>query len=236
MLWVKGLRKTFKEHQSEIVLKEVDLKLGAGEVYCLLGANGSGKTTFLRTLLDIYPRDLGEIRFFGASLTSESKRRVGYSEDKFPGFSFLKVREFLELSLSLYNDSPGERRTLSERWLKEVNLWPHREKLLGKLSRGMERRLALAQAMSHDPDLLILDEPFEGLDFEGLDFFQRFLSEFRQKKKAVLLTTHLYTQVRDFASRVGVLYDGRILEGEALEATALPPALKKWILEKPEAR
>ena len=236
MLWVKGLRKTFKGRRSEIVLKGVDLKLGAGEVYCLLGANGSGKTTFLRTLLDIYPRDLGEIRFFGASLTSESKRRVGYSEDKFPGFSFLKVREFLELSLSLYNDSPGERRTLSERWLKEVNLWPHREKLLGKLSRGMERRLALAQAMSHDPDLLILDEPFEGLDFEGLDFFQRFLSEFRQKKKAVLLTTHLYTQVRDFASRVGVLYDGRILEGEALEATALPPALKKWILEKPEAR
>ncbi len=212
VLSVQGLEKKFKAAKVETVLKGLCLELHPGDIFCLFGANGSGKTTFLRTLLSIYPAEKGVVRFFDSPFSPSIKKRIGYLEDKAIDFPFLKVREFVDLSLKLYGFDRRERKPLIHASLERVGLLSNKEKFLNALSRGMERRLGLAELISHDPELFIMDEPLEGLDLEGMIFFQHFLTECRERKRCILLTTHLYAGVKDFATRVGVLHDGKIVE------------------------
>lgn len=232
VLQVKNLAKTFRGPRREIVLKDIHLELRAGDVYCLVGANGCGKTTLLRTLLGIYPADAGEVLFWGSSFGSAAKRRVGYAEERSPDFSFMNALEFLDLSLTLFGYAKSERRERSKTALQEVGLLEASAKRLGAYSRGMERRLALAELLSHDPELMILDEPLEGLDFEGLVIFQKIVNRFRAEGRSVMLTTHLYAQMKDFATRIGVLYKGRIREQDVARFEGLGQALARIAAEE----
>ncbi len=211
VLSVKALTKSFKDSPTPI-LDSINFQLHPGDVYCLLGANGCGKTTFLRTLTGIYPPASGEILFWDKPLTRKARKKIGYLEDKMPEFPFLRVRDYMELSLSLFGYASDERGKLTEQYLNRVGLWDAREKYLGALSHGMEKRLGIAQMISHDPEILFFDEPLEGLDMEGLFFFQNFLADCRQQKRTVLLTTHLYAQIKQMGTAAGILLNGKIQE------------------------
>ena len=217
VLLAEGLEKKFKAAKSfEIIFKKINLRLESGDIFCLLGANGSGKTTLLRTLLGIYPPDSGKTLFFGKPLCDEIKNKIGYLEDQVPAFPFLTVKGYLDLSLRLFGYGAGERKQKAERALERVGLLKFHSKSLSVLSRGMSRRLGLAQVICHDPGLLILDEPVEGLDLEGLVFFRKYLAECRDQKKTVLLTTHLFSEIREFSNRAAILQDGELTEDPAL--------------------
>ncbi len=231
-LTVKGLEKRYCESQKELVIAGLDLTLEPGDIYCLLGANGSGKTTLLKTILGLYPPDKGQVLFFDGPLTNKVKCEIGYVSDTLPRFPAMKVGEFMELSLKLYGHRGTGIKDYAATCLNKVGLYAAREKRLSDLSKGMERRLGLAQVMSHEPDLLILDEPIEGMDVEGLLVFENYLYQCQEKKRAVLFTTHLYTHVKDLATRVGILHKGKIIEKDAQDQETVNWSLATCVLEK----
>lgn len=231
-LTVKGLEKRFCESRKELVIAGLDLNLDPGDIYCLLGANGSGKTTLLKTILGLYPPDKGQVLFFDGPLTSKTKRRIGYVSDSLPKFPSMKVSEFMELSLKLYGYMGTGIKDYAGNFLNKVGLFSAQEKRLCDLSKGMERRLSLAQAMSHEPDILILDEPIEGMDIEGLCCFENYLFQCQEKNRAVLFTTHLYTHVKDLANRVGILHKGKIIEKDAKDQETVNWSYATFVLKK----
>ena len=231
-LTVRGLEKRFQGKKTKPIINGCDLNLEPGDIYCLLGANGSGKTTLLRTILGVLQPDKGEALFFGGPLTNQAKRRIGYLEDKAPQFSQMRVRDYMRLSLELYSYTGPGIGQHAEYYLEQVGLLPYNDRPLSALSRGMERRLGLAEIISHEPDLLILDEPLEGLDIEGLCFFENCLSQCRKKKRAVIFTTHLYQLVQHVATRVGILHQGKIIEKDAQDPETVNWSLATFVLDK----
>lgn len=232
-LSARNLSKRFGKKDSPL-FTGIDLDIRSGDIYCLLGANGSGKTTLLRLLVGLERPDSGTVEYFGAPLSAESKRRIGYLGDRLAGFPWLTACEFMELSLELAGFGKAERKKRLEYALWRGDLLGSRKKKLSELSRGMKRRLGLSELIARDPDLVILDEPLEGLDAGGLELFQSYLSESREKGKSVLFSTHLYMQVDGMATRAGVLLpeQRRLAEKDVRDKKTLGFALAQSRLEQ----
>ena len=231
ILSIRGLKKKFKAGNVESVLNGVNLSLKAGDVYCLLGANGAGKSTLLRAITGLDAPEEGKVLFWGKPLSDESVKRISFLEDKTPDFPTLQVRQYLELSMHFSEKPKDEKAAIIEETLKEVALWGDRDKQLGALSRGMRRRAGLAEVICHDPEILILDEPLEGLDIAGLIFYQNYLTKCREEKRTVLFTTHLISEVKNMVTRIGILHKGKILEKPVNDFEAVQWSLAQSILE-----
>ena len=220
-----GLTKIFRDfwgHQKVMAVDRLDLEVPRHQVYGLLGPNGSGKSTTIKMLLGLLFPTRGVARVLGR-LPGDIKTnaRIGYLPEESHLYPFLSARETLDFYGRLFSLSYKVRQKRIDSLLDMVGLSGVGRRLMGEFSKGMARRLGLAQALINDPDLLILDEPTSGLDPIGTRQIKDLILNLRRRGKTVLLCSHLLADVEDVCDRIGILYGGKMqAEGEVDELLA----------------
>ncbi len=209
-----GLSKEFRDFWNRPKAKavnDIDFEVHEGEVLGLLGPNGSGKSTTIKMLLGLLYPTSGNVTVFGESPRSvRTKMRIGYLPEESYLYKYLTALETLDFFGALFNLSKIERKSRSEQLLEMVGLSHVRNRPVGEFSKGMARRIGLAQAMINDPDLLILDEPTSGLDPIGCREIKDLITFLQKRGKTVIVSSHLLGDVEDICNRVLILYGGNI--------------------------
>ncbi|KKN76594.1 hypothetical protein LCGC14_0368860 [marine sediment metagenome] len=208
-----GLTKVFRDfwlREKVSAVADLDLQIEPGEVFGLLGPNGSGKTTTLNMLLGLLFPTRGRVAIFGRPATDVSiKARVGFLPEETYLYPFLDARETLDYYARLFHQPRHQRRRRIDMLLEMVGLSSVAYRRINEYSKGMQRRIGLAQALINDPDLLILDEPTSGMDPIGTREVKDLIGILAGRGKTVLLSSHLLADVEDVCDRVCVLYGGR---------------------------
>jgi len=207
------LTKVFRDFWGRERVKAVDhlnLEVRRGEVFGLLGPNGSGKTTTVRIVLGLLFPTQGAVRLFGRGPGNvDIKKRVGYMPEESHLYSYLNAEETLDFFARLFGLSRRERQRRTDALIDMVGLKRARRRPLGEFSKGMARRIGLAQALINDPDLLILDEPTTGLDPVGAREMKDLILTLRERGKTVFVCSHLLSDVEEICDRIGILYGGK---------------------------
>ncbi|MBI5773583.1 MAG: ATP-binding cassette domain-containing protein [Verrucomicrobia bacterium] len=211
---VRGLTKIFKDfwgRPKARAVDGVDFEVRRGEIFGLLGPNGSGKSTTIKMLLGLLHPTRGHIEVFGHSPRHvATKARIGYLPEESYLYRYLDSEETLNFFGNLFELPASERRQRTEQLLDMVGLRQVRSRAVGEFSKGMQRRIGLAQALINDPDLVILDEPTAGLDPIGCREVKDLILALARRGKTVLLSSHLLADVEDVCDRVVIYYGGKI--------------------------
>jgi ABC-2 type transport system ATP-binding protein len=211
---VRGLTKVFKDfwgRPKARAVDNVDFEVRKGEVFGLLGPNGSGKSTTVKMLLGLLYPTRGHIEVFGKSPRHvATKSRIGYLPEESYLYRYLNSHETLDFFGNLFHLPSGKRRERTEQLLDMVGLTQTRTRSVGEFSKGMQRRIGLAQALINDPDLVILDEPTAGLDPIGCREVKDLILALARRGKTLILSSHLLSDVEDVCDRVVIYYGGRI--------------------------
>jgi ABC-2 type transport system ATP-binding protein len=227
---VRGLTKVFKDfwgRPKARAVDNVDFEVRRGEVFGLLGPNGSGKSTTVKMLLGLLYPTRGHIEVFGHSPRHvATKSLIGYLPEESYLYRFLDSRETLDFFGNLFDLPPAQRRRRTEELLEMVGLSAVRTRVVGEFSKGMQRRIGLAQALINDPELIILDEPTAGMDPIGCREVKDLILTLAGRGKTVILSSHLLSDVEDVCDRVVIYYGGRIQAmGTLKELLAKPDAV-----------
>ena len=209
-----GLTKEFRDfwgRPKARAVNDIDFEIRQGEVIGLLGPNGSGKSTTVKMLLGLLYPTGGRLSVFGRSPRAvETKREIGYLPEDSYLYKYLTAEETLDFFGSLFNLSAADRKQRIDQLLDMVGLAHARRRRVGEFSKGMARRIGLAQAMINDPAFLILDEPTSGLDPLGCKEVKDLILALKKRGKTVLITSHLLSDIEDVCDRVIILYGGKI--------------------------
>lgn len=211
----RGLRKVFRDfwrRPKVVALEGLNLKLEPGDVFGLLGPNGSGKSTAIKVLLGLLHPSAGSALLFGESPRSMAvRRRVGYLPELTWLHPFLSPLETLDYYGGLSGLPRRQRRQRARELIDMLDLGDAAHRPVGEFSKGMSRRVGLAQALIHDPDLIILDEPTSGLDPLGSRQVKDWIRMLAAQGRTVLMTSHLLADVADSCDRIAILHQGRCL-------------------------
>jgi ABC-2 type transport system ATP-binding protein len=211
---VRGLVKVFKDfwgRPKARAVDNIDFEVRRGEVFGLLGPNGSGKSTTVKILLGLLYPTRGHIEVFGHTPRHvQTKARIGYLPEESYLYRYLNSRETLDFFGNLFTLDKKDREARTEQLLDMVGLTQTRTRAVGEFSKGMQRRIGLAQALINDPDLVILDEPTSGLDPIGCREVKDLILALARRGKTVILSSHLLSDVEDVCDRVVILYGGKV--------------------------
>ena len=248
ILDIRGLTKIYPGGLK--ALEGVDLQIRKGEIFALLGPNGAGKTTLIGAVCGLVRPTSGTIEAFGQDLSKHwraARRRIGLVPQELSTDMFEPVRRAVSYSRGLFGLPPDPARI--EEVLRSLSLWDKRDERIMALSGGMKRRVLIAQALAHDPDLLFLDEPTAGVDVELRKAMWAQIDALRTRGVTVILTTHYIEEAEQMADRVGVIDKGRLLmvddKAEMMKRlgrteahialreplSALPPAIARFPVE-----
>ena len=213
---VEGLHKSFKKGfipRRQEVLKGVDFTVQSGVITGFLGANGAGKTTTMKSMLGLAFPDKGQITFFdGQPISPDVKRRIGFLPEHPYFYNYLTGLEFLrfygELSTKLKR---ADLKSRSEMLLKKVDLMHAKDKKLKDYSKGMLQKIGVAQALVHDPEFIILDEPMSGLDPDGRYYLAEIIRETAKSGKAVFFSSHHLLDAERLCENLVILRDGKVI-------------------------
>jgi ABC-2 type transport system ATP-binding protein len=220
-LRLSGLRKSF----GRPAVDGLDLTVRRGELYALLGPNGAGKTTTLRMVTGLLAPDAGDVEVLGIDLARDpagAKRGMAYLPDDPLLYGKLRPTEYLEFVAGLWGIRAQDAEPRARRLLDWLDLTKHAHELTEGFSRGMKQKLALAGALIHEPELLILDEPLTGLDAGAARQVKDLLVSHVEQGGTVILTTHILEVAERLAQRIGIIRQGRLIaEGTLAELRAL---------------
>ena len=210
ILSIRGLRKQYATGVE--ALKAVDLDIRRGEIFALLGPNGAGKTTMISIICGIVNATDGEVLIDGKNWQKyyrEARRRIGLVPQELTLDVFEPLISTVSFSRELFGRPPDPARI--EEILRELSLWDKRKTILKELSGGMKRRVMIAKALAHDPDILFLDEPTAGVDVELRRDMWNMVRRLRENGTTIILTTHYIEEAEEMADRVGVINKGEII-------------------------
>ncbi len=208
----------FKSYGDHLVVNDVSFTVAPGEIFGLIGPNGAGKTTTIRMMMDIIKPDSGEIRILSERQMEDTKNRIGYLPEERGLYKKLTVLQSLVYLASLKGIEARLARNRAEELLKRVDMLPHQDKKIEELSRGMGQLIQFVVTIMHDPQLVILDEPFAGLDPVNTELLKELILELRGQGKAIILSTHRMNEVEELCDRILMINKGRtVLYGELAE-------------------
>ncbi len=212
----RNLSKVYRDfwgRQKVRALKALDFEVRRGEIFGLLGPNGSGKTTTIKLLLGLLFPTSGQALVFDRDASDVTKNeRIGYLPEESYLYRFLNAEETLDFYGRLFNIPRAVRRQRVADLIEKVGLDWAKKRQLKEYSKGMTRRIGLAQALINDPELVILDEPTTGLDPIGIREMKDMIIELRNQGKTVLMCSHLLADVQDVCDRIAILYQGELKE------------------------
>lgn len=209
-----------KRYGQLTAVNELDLTVEAGAVFGFVGPNGAGKTTTMRILATLLRPTAGEAWVAGHSVLKERRevrRAIGYMPDFFGVYGDMKVWEYLDFFASCYEIPPEMRHRLVDDLLELVELSHRREDYVDALSRGMKQRLCLARALTHDPQVLILDEPASGLDPRARIEIRELLRELQAMGKTIFVSSHILSEIEEICTHVGIIEAGQLVAAGTLE-------------------
>ena len=205
---VDGIHKSYGD---QVAVSDVSFTIEAGDVLGMVGPNGAGKTTTIRSVLDIIQPDSGSIRLFGEPFSDDHLNRLGYLPEERGLYRDLKVQETLRYLGRLKGLSKADAKTRADEALERLGMAEHRDKKVSQLSRGMTQLIQMAATIAHRPELLILDEPFSGLDPLNVRLLKDVLGELRGEGVAIVLSTHQMNQVEELCDRVLMINRGQVV-------------------------
>ncbi len=210
-----GIRKAYGE---KVAVEDFDLEVPRATICGLLGPNGAGKTTTIRIILDIIGADRGRVEVLGGPLTPEVRDRIGYLPEERGLYPKMKVLELLVFLAELKGMTRADAARRAREWLDRLELGAWAGKKVQELSRGMQQKAQFIATVLHEPDLLILDEPFSGLDPVNVDVLKEIVLEQRERGATVLFSTHNMDQAERLCERVVMIKDARkVLDGTLRE-------------------
>ena len=224
---IEGLTKTYKSGLQ--ALKRVDLTISKGEIFALLGPNGAGKTTLISIVCGIVTPTTGTVIADGHDIQKDfraARTKIGLVPQELTTDAFETVLATVTFSRGLFGKAPNPAHI--ERVLRDLSLWDKRNDKIMTLSGGMKRRVMIAKALSHEPDILFLDEPTAGVDVELRRDMWGLVRRLRDRGVTIILTTHYIEEAEEMADRVGVILKGELILVEPLDA--LPAELSDWDL------
>ena len=212
-----------------VALQELSLQVAAGELFGFVGANGSGKTTTMRIVMGVLAADSGEVRWGGAPVTFETHRRFGYMPEERGLYPKMRVLEQLVYLAQLHGVEPAAAGRSAIAWLERLGLSERRNDEVQKLSRGNQQRVQLAAALVYEPELLVLDEPFAGLDPVAVDVMSEVLRDRANAGTPVIFSSHQLDIVERLCDRVGIIKAGQmVVTGTVTELRSSGPA-RYWV-------
>lgn len=215
---VNHIAKSFGETQA---VKDVSFSVRAGDIFGLLGPNGSGKTTSIRVILDIYQPDKGNITILGGPMDEEKMNHIGYLPEERGLYQDVELTRNLTYLATLKNMTKEEIDEILPVWLERFDLTEHQKKKTKELSKGMQQKAQLIAALIHDPDIIIIDEPFAALDPVNTQLVKDLLMELRDKGKTIMMSTHQMNQVEQLCDRLVLIDHGTVLlEGSLKDVQA----------------
>ncbi len=215
MLLAKCLRCRYGEYNA---VDDISIQLKKGEVLGLLGPNGAGKTTTIRMITGNLAPNAGSIKICGIDLLNEpqkAKARLGYLPEIPPLYFDMTVDEYLRFAARLHRMEKHHIPQALETCKQRCGLMSHGKRLIGSLSKGLQQRIGIAQAIIHDPDVIILDEPTVGLDPNQMREIRELIRELG-KKRSIMLSTHLLLEVESVCSRVQIMHEGQVVMNETV--------------------
>jgi ABC-2 type transport system ATP-binding protein len=212
---VQSISKNFAAVQA---VHELSFSVNYGEIFGLLGPNGAGKTTTIRMILDIIKPSSGQIWVLGGSVTEATKARIGYLPEERGLYEDMTLLDTLLFLGQLKNLSRRAARAQAEIYLREIALWDARSLKIQALSRGMRQKAQFVAATMHNPDLIIIDEPFSGLDPVNTRLIKNLIYRMRDRGAAIIMSTHQMNQIEEMCQRILLVDHGRqILYGHLSE-------------------
>jgi ABC-2 type transport system ATP-binding protein len=207
-----------------VALDDMTFDVRAGELLGFVGSNGAGKTTAMRVVLGVLEPDAGEVHWEGRPLTLDTRRRIGYMPEERGLYPRMKVRDQLVYLARLHGMSTSDARASTDRWLDRLGVTARRDDEVQKLSLGNQQRVQLAASLVHDPRILVLDEPFSGLDPVAVDVMSEVLREKAAEGIPVVFSSHQLDLVERLCDRVGIVRSGRmVVVGRVDELRAAGP-------------
>ncbi|MFI8939261.1 ABC transporter ATP-binding protein [Streptomyces syringium] len=208
MLEFDAVAKSFGDKR---VLRELSLVVKPGELYGFCGANGAGKTTAMRIALGVLTADSGDVRWQGRPVDADSRRRFGYMPEERGLYAKMTPRDQLVFFAGLSGVAPATARRRADEWIERLGVVLGPKDMLEKLSLGNQQKIQLIASLIHDPDVLVLDEPFSGLDPVAVDAMAEVLLEFARKGVPTLFSSHQLDLVERLCDRVGIIRDGALV-------------------------
>ena len=197
-----------KNYGSFRAVNDLSFEVFGGEVFAMLGPNGAGKSTTIRMILDILKPDTGSIGVLGGALTEATKDRIGYMPEERGLYRNVPVLEMMVYLATLKGLSSAEARTRAMDYLERLGLADSAKKKVSELSKGMQQKVQFAVTVLHDPELVIIDEPFSGLDPVNTLVIKDLLLDFKKRGKAVVMSTHQMQQIEEMADRLLMINRG----------------------------
>jgi ABC-2 type transport system ATP-binding protein len=212
VLEIEGVSKSFGKVQA---VHNINFSVETGRIYGVLGPNGAGKTTTIRMIMNILLPDSGQIRLFGQSMEDGLKRRIGYLPEERGLYAKMKVLDMLVFLGELHELSPGVAVARSREWLKRVELDSWEQKKVEDLSKGMQQKIQFVGTIMHQPDLIILDEPFAGLDPINTQMVKNIILELKADNRAIMFSTHLMEVAEKICDDILLIDKGeKVLDGD----------------------
>ena len=210
----------FKSYENVKAVNGIDLEIKKGEFYGLLGPNGAGKSTTINSITSLVKPSNGSIEIFGKNIEEDfrfARSKVGIAHQEVSQDWFFPIEQLLYFQAGFYGILRNDSKERIEYLLNKLGLFKHRSKKMRELSGGMKRRLQIAKALVHDPDIIILDEPTAGVDVELRHDLWLYLQELHSEGKTILLTTHYIDEAELLCEKVGIIDKGKLIVEDSVD-------------------
>ena len=212
---VKNIRKSYGDFTA---VQDLSLEVQQGSIYGLLGPNGAGKSTSIRMIVNITMPDSGEIRLFGEPMNEKLQERVGYLPEDRGLYKKMKIGEQLLFFAELKGLAHADAQKRVDRWLERIGMSEWKQKRWEELSKGMQQKIQFVSTILHEPDLVILDEPFSGLDPINANLLKEIVQDLKRQHKTIIFSTHLMEQAEELCDEICLINRGRkVLSGPLRE-------------------